>query len=232
MNRASLSIRAKIETALATNRPVVALESTVIAHGLPRPQNLETAKRLEQIVRDQGAVPATVAMIKGELRVGLEASELELLAHNDDIKKLSVRDLAIGVARKWNGATTVASTMWIAHRAGIQVFATGGIGGVHRGSLPDVSADLTELARTPMIVVCSGAKIVLDLPATREWLETNSITVVGYGCDEMPAFYSRQSGLPVDVRCDTAAEVAGLFHTQRELGLDGAVLVTVPVPVS
>src|SRR5205085_7243136 len=136
---------------------------------------------------------------------------LELLAYNEDIKKLSVRDLAIAAARKWNGATTVASTIWIAHRAGIRVFATGGIGGVHRGSLPDVSADLPELARTPMIVVCSGAKIVLDLPATREWLETNSVTVVGYECDELPAFYSRKSGLPVDVRCDSPEEVVEIF---------------------
>src|SRR5205807_3853186 len=153
LDRNLLSVSSPVESSLAANKPVVALESTVIAHGLPRPQNLETAKRLEQIVRERGAVPATIAMLKGELRVGLEACEVELLAHNDDIKKLSVRDLAIGVARKWNGATTVASTMWIAHRAGIQVFATGGFGGVHRGSLPRMSADLPRLAQTPMIVV-------------------------------------------------------------------------------
>jgi len=210
----------------------VALESTVIAHGLPRPQNLETANRLEQVVRDGGATPATIAMLFGDVRVGLEVSEIESLANRDDVKKLSVRDLAIGVARKWNGATTVASTAWIAHRAGIQVFATGGIGGVHRGSLLDVSADLPELARTPMIVVCSGAKIVLDLPATREWLETNSITVAGYGCDELPAFYSRTSGLSVDVRCDSPAEVARIFRTQSDLEMKSALLVTVPVPVA
>src|SRR5213075_1468756 len=152
------------------------------------------------------------------------------LAESDHIKKLSVRDLAIGVAGEWHGATTVASTMWIAHRAGIRVFATGGIGGIHRGSLPDVSADLPQLAQTPMIVVCSGAKIVLDLPATREWLETNSVTVVGYDCDELPAFYSRRSGLTVDVRCDTPEEVAHLFATQRQLDVRSALLVTVPVP--
>ena len=182
------------------------------------------------MVRENGATPATVALLDGELRVGLTEDQIEILANHDDIKKVSTRDLAIAVTDRANGATTVASTMWIAHRAGIRVFATGGIGGVHRGSLPDVSADLPELARTPMIVVCSGAKIVLDLPATREWLETHSIAVVGYGCDEMPAFYSRQSGLPIDVRCDAPAGVAGLFRTQRQLGLASALLVTVPVP--
>ena len=223
-------IKDEVRSGLERQKPIVALESTVIAHGLPRPKNLETARRLEQIVHEGGGVPATIAMLAGELRVGLETNDLELLARSDDIKKLSVRDLAIGAARKWNGATTVASTMWIAHRAGINVFATGGIGGVHRGSLPDVSADLPQLAQIPMIVVCSGAKIVLDLPATREWLETNSVTVVGYGCDEMPAFYSRTSGLPIDVRCDTPKEVAHLFATQRHLDVRSALLVTVPVP--
>lgn len=225
-----ISICDEVQSALSASAPVVALESTVIAHGLPRPQNLETARRLEQIVRAEGALPATIAMVAGKMKAGLSNSELELFANDDDIKKLSVRDLAIGVARNWNGATTVASTIWIAHRAGISVFATGGIGGVHRGPLPDVSADLPELARTPMIVVCSGAKIVLDLPATREWLETNAVTVVGYGCDELPAFYSRTSGLPVDVRCDTPEEVVRIFKAQRELGLQSALLVTVPVP--
>src|SRR5580765_5597368 len=224
-------IKDEIRVALETNRPVVALESTVIAHGLPRPQNLETAQRLEDIVRAGGAVPATIAMLSGKVRVGLENSDLELLAYNDEVRKLSVRDLAIAVARGWHGATTVASTMSIAYLAGIKVFATGGIGGVHRGTLPDVSADLPELARTPMIVVCSGAKIVLDLPATREWLETNSVTVIGYQCDEMPAFYSRTSGLPIDLRCDSPDEVAELFQSQRELGLQSALLVTVPVPI-
>jgi len=225
-----VSLNREVQSALAANQPVVALESTVIAHGLPRPQNLETAKRLEQIVRDAGAQPATIAVLAGNLTAGLATAELELLAHNDDIKKLSVRDLPVAVAKGWNGATTVASTMWIAHRAGIRVFATGGIGGVHRGELPDISADLPELARTPMIVVCSGAKIVLDLPATREWLETNGVTVAGYGCDELPAFYSRNSGLPVDVRCDTPEEVVLVFKAQRDLGLQSALLVGVPVP--
>jgi pseudouridylate synthase len=227
-----IHINPEIEADLAANRAVVALESTVIAHGLPRPENLETAQHLEQIVRAEGATPATIAVLGGKLCVGLDQGQLERLATNNDIKKLSTRDLAIAVARGWNGATTVASTIWIAHRTGIKVFTTGGIGGVHRGPLPDVSADLPELVRTPMIVVCSGAKIVLDLPATREWLETYGITVVGYGCDEMPAFYSRQSGLPIDVRCDSPEEVTQLFRTQRELGVESALLVTVPVPVA
>lgn len=220
----------EIESALAAGKPVVALESTVIAHGLPRPQNLQTAQRLEQIVREQNATAATIAVLSGKLCVGLDQLQLEHLATSAQIKKLSTRDLAVAVTNEWDGATTVASTMWIAHRAGIKVFATGGIGGVHRGPLPDVSADLPELMRTPMIVVCSGAKIVLDLPATREWLETFGVTVVGYGCDEMPAFYSRKSGLPVDARCDSPAAVTKLFRTQRELELPGALLVTVPVP--
>jgi pseudouridine-5'-phosphate glycosidase len=220
----------EVATALSNHRPVVALESTVIAHGLPRPQNLETALRLKQIVRDNGSTPATIAVLGGKLCVGLDRQQLKHLATSREIKKLSTRDLAVAVAHEWDGATTVASTMWVAHSAGIKVFATGGIGGVHRGSLPDVSADLPELMRTPMIVVCSGAKIVLDLPATREWLETWGVTVVGYGCDEMPAFYSRQSGLPVDVRCDAPEQVIRLFKTQRELGVAGALLVTVPVP--
>jgi pseudouridine-5'-phosphate glycosidase len=227
-----IHINPEVETALANNGPIVALESTVIAHGLPRPQNLETALRLEEIVRANGAIPATIAVLDGKLCVGLSRSQIERLAGNDDIRKLSTRDLAIAVAHGWNGATTVASTMFVARSAGLRVFATGGIGGVHRGLLPDVSADLPELAQTSMIVVCSGAKIVLDLPATREWLETYSVPVVGFGCDEMPAFYSRQSGLPLDVRCNTPEEVAQIFYTHREVGLRSALLVTVPVPAA
>lgn len=225
-----LEINQEVEQALSKGLPVVALESTVIAHGLPRPQNLETARQLEQIVRREGAIPATVAVLGGKLRVGLAEEQLEQLANGDDIRKLSVRDIPVAIASGWKGATTVASTMWIAHRAGIQVFATGGIGGVHRGLLPDVSADLPELAHTPMIVVCSGAKIVLDLPGTREWLETNSVTVVGYQCDELPAFYSRHSGLPVDVRCGSPQDVVRIFKIQRQLQMQTALLVTVPVP--
>lgn len=220
----------EVAAALAARKPVVALESTVIAHGLPRPQNLETAHRLEQIVRDGGATPATIAILDGRLCVGLSDDQVRFIAENEEIKKVSTRDLPIAVARRWNGATTVASTTWIAHRARIQVFATGGIGGVHRGALPDVSADLPELARTPMVVVCSGAKIVLDLPATRQWLETHGVTVVGYGCDELPAFYSRRSGLPVDARVDSPEEISQLVQAQRQLEISSALLVTVPVP--
>jgi pseudouridine-5'-phosphate glycosidase len=226
-----IKLSREIETALAENRAVVALESTVIAHGLPRPQNLETAHRLERIVRDGGAVPATIAVLEGVLHVGLNQAQLEYIARQENIHKLSRRDLPVAVAKAWDGATTVATTAWIAERAGLKVFATGGIGGVHRGELPDVSADLPELARGHLVVVCSGAKIVLDLPATREWLETHGITVVGYGTDEMPAFYSRRSGLPVDVRADTPEEVARIDAARRALKLEGATLVTVPVPV-
>src|SRR5688572_29998381 len=215
---------------VASARSVVALESTVIAHGLPRPTNLQTAQRLEELVRASGAVPATIGIVAGKLKVGLNAAEILTLATEDNIRKVSTRDLPIAVAEHWDGATTVASTCWIAHRAGIKVFATGGIGGVHRGSLPDVSADLPELARSRIVVVCSGAKIVLDLPATREWLETYGVGVIGYRCDEFPAFYSRTSGLPVDGRVETPAEVALLFRMQEGLRMDSALLVTVPVP--
>ena len=225
-----LQINHEVKSALEQNRSVVALESTVIAHGLPRPQNLETAVAVEQIVREQGSTPATIAVLNGEFCVGLDEAQRELIANEDGVKKLSTRDIPVAIARRWNGATTVAATMWIAHRAGLQVFATGGIGGVHRGSLPDVSADLPQLASTAMIVVCSGAKIVLDLPATREWLETHSVTLIGYGCDELPAFYSRSSALPVDVRCDSPEDVVRIFKTQRELKIQSALLVTVPVP--
>ena len=230
MDTQLLSNSPEVESALAAKMPVVALESTVIAHGLPRPQNLETARRLEEIVREAGALPATVAILQGQLRVGLTSEEIQFLAENDEIKKISIRDLPLAVAQKWNGATTVASTSWIADRAGIKVFATGGIGGVHRGSLPDVSGDLPALATTQIIVVCSGAKIVLDLPATREWLETYGITVVGYQCDELPAFNSRRSGLPVDARVDSPAEVVQIFRAQQSLAIERALLVTVPVP--
>ena len=225
-----LKLGGEVAAALASNGAVVALESTVIAHGLPRPLNLETALRLEEIVRGGGAVPATVAVLGGVLRVGLDRAELEHVARQEQVHKLSRRDLAVAVAKGWDGATTVATTAWVAGRAGIRVFSTGGIGGVHRGTLPDVSADLPELAQASLVVVCSGAKIVLDLPATREWLETHGVTVVGFGTDEMPAFYSRRSGLAVDVRADSAEEVAEIARARRGLGLEGATLVCVPVP--
>ena len=230
INKSLLNITEGVRSALAERQPIVALESTVTAHGLPRPQNLETARRMEQIIRDGGATPATTAILAGELCVGLNEEQLKLIAETDGIKKVSIRDLPIAVAQKWNGATTVASTSWIAARAGVRVFATGGIGGVHRGPLPDVSGDLPALASTSIIVVCSGAKIVLDLPATREWLETHGVTVVGFGCNELPAFYARRSDLPVDARCDSPHEVADIFIAQEALGIERALLVTVPIP--
>ncbi|HEV7858286.1 MAG TPA: pseudouridine-5'-phosphate glycosidase [Pyrinomonadaceae bacterium] len=232
LNRKLFDLSPEVEAALEEGRAVVALESTVIAHGLPRPLNLETARKLEEIVREGGAIPATIAIQKGRLCVGLSDEQLDHLAHGADIQKISRRDLPLAVARGWDGATTVASTMWIASQVDINVFATGGIGGVHRGTLPDISADLTELARIEMLVVCSGAKIVLDLPATREWLETYGVTLVGYGCDEMPAFYTRQSNLKVDARADTPVEVAAIVRARRELNLVGATLLAVPVPAA
>jgi pseudouridine-5'-phosphate glycosidase len=225
-----ITLSAEVAEALDQRRPVVALESTVIAHGLPRPINLQIARRLEQIVRNAGATPATIAVLNGELCAGLSLDQIEFIANGDNIKKISTRDLPLARAGKWNATTTVASTIWIAHRAKINVFATGGIGGMHRGSLPDISADLPELARTPIAVVCSGAKIVLDLPATREWLETHGVTVVGYRCHEMPAFYSRSSGLLVDARVDSPNKVAQIVRSQRELGVTSALIVTVPIP--
>ena len=210
--------------------PLVALESTVISHGLPYPQNLTLAQEMEAIVRSHGAEPRTVAVIGGELRAGLSEAELIHLATARGVRKVSRRDLPIVVARRLDGATTVATTMWVAQRFGIQVFATGGIGGVHRGKGDDISADLQELAQTPVVVVCAGAKAILDLPSTLEYLETQGVTVIGYGTDEFPAFYSRTSGLAVDVRCDTPAEVAAIWRAKRGLGLPGGLLVTVPVP--
>lgn len=221
----------EVSEAINEGRPVVALESTVIAHGLPHPRNLETAVMLETVVRENGATPATIAVFGGQFCVGLTTDQIEQLATRNDIRKISRRDLAIAVANRLDCATTVATTSFIAKRAGIKVFATGGIGGVHRGFSADISADLPELAQTPITVVCSGAKIVLDLPRTREWLETYGITVLGWQCDEMPAFYSRTSGLAVDERVDAAAEVAAIADSRDRLGLTNSILVTVPVPV-
>lgn len=220
----------EVGDALETGKPVVALESTVIAHGLPYPRNLETARNLEKIVRKNGAIPATIAVFDGEFHVGLNENQIERLANDKNIRKISRRDLPVAIGKKLNCATTVATTSFIAYRAGIEVFSTGGIGGVHRGELNDISADLPELAQTPVVVVCSGAKIVLDLPATREWLETNGICVLGFGCEEMPAFYSRKSGLPVDERVETAREVAEIAQARSELKMQNAILLTVPVP--
>ena len=225
-----ITFNEEIAGALHFERPIVALESTVISHGLPHPRNLDTAIRLEQIVREAGAIPATVAMFDGEIFAGLTEQQLELLATGENIRKLSRRDLAIAVAQKLNGATTVATTALIANRAGFNVFATGGIGGVHRGFDADVSADLPELARTPIIIVCSGAKAILDLPATREWLETHGVPVLGWKCDRFPAFYSAASDLDVDETVQDAAEVSRIADARRDLGLDSAILVTVPIP--
>ncbi len=230
MDKPLVTLTSELSSALAANKPVVALESTVIAHGLPRPQNFETARKLEAIVREAGSLPATIAILDGQLCAGLTEEQVSFIAENADIKKVSIRDLPLAVAQHWNAATTVASTSWIAERAGIKVFATGGIGGVHRGSLPDISGDLPALATIPIVVVCSGAKIVLDLPATREWLETYGITVLGYQCDELPAFYSRTSALPIDARVDSPAEVVEVFRAQEALGIKRALLVTVPIP--
>ena len=225
-----INLTEELTSALSKGDPVVALESTVIAHGLPYPQNLETALKLESIVRENGAVPATIAVFDGEFFVGLNKPQIEDLATGKNIRKISRRDLAIAVANKLTCATTVSTTAFVAHRAGIKVFSTGGIGGVHRGFSADVSADLPELAQTPITVVCSGAKIVLDLPRTREWLETHGITVLGWQCGEMPAFYSRSSGLTIDERVESAEDVAAIAIARDELKLKNALLVTVPVP--
>src|SRR3954462_4073687 len=219
-----LRLNDEVAAALEHKKPVVALESTVIAHGLPYPKNLETANRLEEIVRAAGAVPATIAVFDGEFCIGLDTQQIEFLATDKNVRKISRRDLAIAAAKRLTCATTVATTSFIANKAGIKVFATGGIGGVHRGFSSDVSADLVELARTPVVVVCSGPKIVLDLPATREWLETFGGTVLGWQCDEMPAFYSRSSGLYVDERVETADEVAEITKARDSLGLSNAIV--------
>lgn len=225
-----INLSDEITDAINSNLSVVALESTVIAHGLPYPQNLETARNVEKIIRDGGAIPATIAVFGGECFVGLDDTQIEKLATDKNIRKISPRDLAIAAAKKLDCATTVATTAFFADRVGIKIFATGGIGGVHRGSAADISADLPALANTSITVVCSGAKIVLDLPATREWLETHGVTVVGWQCDELPAFYSRTSGLPIDERVESAGEVAAIVQARDELDLKTAVLVTVPVP--
>ena len=225
-----LQLSEDVQAALEHGRPVVALESTVIAHGLPYPHNLDTARRMEALIREHGATPATIAVLAGQLRVGLTDGELASLAKGRTCLKASRRDLPAIVATGGDGATTVAATATIAHWAGIHVFATGGIGGVHRNAPFDISNDLPTLASVPVAVVCSGAKSILDLPATIEWLETAGVPVVGYGADEFPAFFSRQSGLPVDVRVDTPESAAAIVHAAACLGLKCGVLITVPVP--
>ncbi len=225
-----VTIAPEVAEALNSGRPVVALESTVIAHGLPRPTNLEVARRCEAAVREEGAVPATVGIISGELIIGLNDDQMRTLALAEGVRKVSRRDFGIAIARREHGATTVAGTMIAAHLAGIRVFATGGIGGVHRGDADDVSADLPELASTPVAVVCAGAKSILDLPRTLEYLETAGVPVLGYQTDTFPAFYAVSSGLPVDARVETPEEAAAMISARWALGLEGGVLIAVPPP--
>ena len=228
-----LDVNPEVAAAVAAGKPVVALESTIISHGMPYPQNVETALNVEKIIRENGAVPATIAIIGGRLKAGLTPEEIEYFGKKGQaIAKASRRDVAALVARGEDGATTVTTTMMIAHMAGIKIFATGGIGGVHRGAetTMDISADLEELANTPVMVVCAGAKSILDLGLTLEYLETHGVPVIGYGTDELPAFYTRKSGFGVDYRMDTPAELAKTFHVQHELGLKGGMLVTNPIP--
>jgi len=228
-----LDVSPEVAEALRLGKPVVALESTIISHGMPYPQNVETALKVEAVIRENGAVPATVAIIGGRLKAGLSADEIEYLGKKGrDVIKASRRDLPVLVARRADGATTVTTTMMIAAMAGIKVFATGGIGGVHRGAetTMDISADLEELAKTPVMVICAGAKSILDLGLTLEYLETKGVPVIGYGTDELPAFYTRRSGFKVDYRMDTPAEIAAAFRVKLDAGLEGGMLVTNPIP--
>ena len=250
----TLRVKPEIAQALAAGRPVVALESALITHGFAPPANLDIARRMEAAVRAEGALPATIAVLEGQARVGLSDEELALLASFPvqkkwgrlsslppgqarkpaprTVRKVSLRDLPLVLAQGASGGTTVAATMHLAHRASIHVFATGGIGGVHRGHPEDVSADLPALASIPIVVVCAGAKAILDLPCTLEYLETHGVPVIGYGTDEFPAFYSRHSGLGVDARVETPEQVARMARARAELGLPAALLVCVPVPAS
>ncbi len=225
-----LQIKPEVREALDGNAPVVALESSLIAHGLPYPHNLETARELEELVRREGATPATIAILGRRIKIGLSPEELVHLATAEGVRKVSRRELPIVVAEGLDGGTTVAGTMYLAHQFGIEVLATGGIGGVHRQNPFDISADLPELVRTPLVVVCSGAKAILDLPRTLEWLETHGVPVIGYGSDRFPAFYSRDSGLAVDARVDSLEEAVHIIQTKRKLGMAGGVLMVVPIP--
>ncbi|HIR63663.1 MAG TPA: pseudouridine-5'-phosphate glycosidase [Candidatus Faecousia faecigallinarum] len=233
MNNPYLQINPEVAQAVAQGKPVVALESTIISHGMPYPQNVETALAVEKIIRDNGAVPATIAILGGKLVAGLTPEQIEYFGKKGQaIAKASRRDLAVLCAKGEDGATTVATTMLIAHMAGIRIFATGGIGGVHRGAetTMDISADLEELAHTPVMVICAGAKSILDLGLTLEYLETHGVPVLGYGTKELPAFYTRASGFSVDYRLDTPEELAKAFLAQNQMGLGGGMLVTNPIP--
>ena len=228
-----LDIAPEVKAALDAGKPVVALESTIISHGMPYPKNVQTALLVEQTIRENGAVPATIAVIGGRLKAGLSADEIEYLGKaGRKVAKASRRDLPALVARGADGATTVTTTMMIAHMAGIRIFATGGIGGVHRGAetTMDISADLEELAQTPVMVVCAGAKSILDLGLTLEYLETKGVPVIGYGTEELPAFYTRKSGFGVDYRVDSPEELAAMFRAQRGMNYKGGMLVTNPIP--
>ncbi len=228
-----LDVALEVREALAAGKPVVALESTIISHGMPYPQNVQTALNVEKIVRDNGAVPATVAILGGRLKVGISEEEIDYLGKKGQkVIKSSRRDVPVLVAKGEDGAATVATTMLISAMAGVKVFATGGIGGVHRGAevTMDISADLEELAMTPVLVVCAGAKAILDLGLTLEYLETKGVPVIGYQTEELPAFYTRESGFKVDYRLDTPAEVAAAWKTKLELGMKGGMLVTNPIP--
>lgn len=227
-----LDITPEVSKAIAGKIPVVALESTIISHGMPYPKNVETALNVEKIIRENGAVPATIAILQGRLKVGLTREEIEYLAKGKEVVKASRRDIPFIIAKKLDGATTVASTMIIANLAGIQVFATGGIGGVHRGAQQtfDISADLQELAHTNVAVVCAGAKSILDIGLTLEYLETHGVPVVGFGTNEMPAFYTRKSGFAVDYRVDSPAELAQAIKAKWDLGINGGIVVANPIP--
>ena len=228
-----LDVAPEVAEAIKAGKPVVALESTIISHGMPYPQNVETALNVEKIIRDNGAIPATTAIINGRLKAGLSSDEIEYLGKKGlEVTKVSRRDIPVIVARKMDGASTVATTMIIAAMAGIKIFATGGVGGVHRGAQQtfDISADLDELSQTPVTVVCAGAKAILDLPLTHEYLETKGVTVLGYQTEELPAFYTRKSGLKVDYRVDSPKELAATIKAKHDLGMKGGLLVTNPIP--
>lgn len=232
MTHTLLSISREVAEALEQRKPVVALESTIISHGMPYPQNVEMAKKVEQIIRDNGAVPATIAIMDGKFKIGLEEEDLERLAKEKPVAKVSRRDLPEVFAKRLLGATTVATTMIGAHLAGIKVFVTGGIGGVHRGveETMDISADLEELGQTPVTVICAGAKAILDLPRTLEYLETKGVPVVGYQTDYLPAFYTRTSEYKLNTRSDSPAEIAAMMHASNTLGLPAGLLVANPIP--
>jgi pseudouridine-5'-phosphate glycosidase len=225
-----LQVHPTVRAAMEEGRPVVALESAVITHGMPWPENLGVARDMEAAVRAEGGVPATIGLLRGRIHVGLEEAELERLARSTDALKISRRDLPVAVAQERDGGTTVAGTILIAARAGIRVMATGGIGGVHRGDPFDVSADLPEIARTPILIVCSGAKAILDLRATLEWLETWGVPVVGYQTQEFPAFYSRESGLPLEARADAPQEAAAIARALWDSGATTGMLLCSPCP--